>query len=160
MKNIKLYFLIIALEIILLGCTSRPQYQEEYQDEFAEIILTENTFRIEFKGNEYLNKEEVFQCCLIRSAELALANGFQYFIIVDNQKYTDKRTYTEISSNIIKTPPNIIVNTVKSVAHSYDINTETYIHTIICFNEKPINTDNIIYTSKFILDKTRFTQYQ
>ena len=50
---------------------------------YSELRLDESTYRVIFAGNEYTSKETIFQYWFYRCAELTLAKGFDYFVILD-----------------------------------------------------------------------------
>ena len=87
---------VICLSILLVSCSTgyRPLNDSGgYWDE--RIESTSNRFKIGYDGNKWHSdpinrKERVIDLALLRSAEVALENGFKYFIISDSQAYTEK----------------------------------------------------------------------
>jgi hypothetical protein len=88
--------IIVYLSIFLVSCSTgyRPLNDSGgYWDE--RIESTSNRFKIGYDGNKWHSdpinrKERVIDLALLRSAEVALENGFKYFIISDSQAYTEK----------------------------------------------------------------------
>ncbi len=86
---------VICLSILLVSCSTgyRPLNDSGgYWDE--RIESTSNRFKIGYDGNKWHSdpanrKERVIDLALLRSAEVALENGFKYFIISDSQAYTE-----------------------------------------------------------------------
>ena len=86
---------VICLSILLVSCSTgyRPLNDSGgYWDE--RIGSTSNRFKIGYDGNKWHSdpinrKERVIDLALLRSAEVALENGFKYFIISDSQAYTE-----------------------------------------------------------------------
>ena len=86
---------VICLSILLVSCSTgyRPINDSGgYWDE--RIESTSNRFKIGYDGNKWHSdpfnrKERVIDLALLRSAEVALENGFKYFIISDSQAYTE-----------------------------------------------------------------------
>ena len=86
---------VIFLSIFLASCSTgyRPLNDSSgYWDE--RIESTSNKFKIGYDGNKWHSdpinrKERVIDLALLRSAEVALENGFKYFIISDSQAYTE-----------------------------------------------------------------------
>ena len=86
---------VICLTILLVSCSTgyRPLNDSGgYWDE--RIESTSNRFKIGYDGNKWHSdpanrKERVIDLALLRSAEVALENGFKYFIISDSQAYTE-----------------------------------------------------------------------
>ena len=87
---------VIFLSIVLASCSTgyRPRNDSGgYWDE--RIETTSNRFKIGYDGNKWHSdpvnrKERVIDLALLRSAEVALENGFKYFIISDSTAYTEK----------------------------------------------------------------------
>ncbi|MCS5663025.1 MAG: hypothetical protein NZ604_01895 [Flavobacteriales bacterium] len=84
------------LSVLLVSCTTgyRPLGDSGgYWDE--QIEPTNNRFTIGYDGNKWHSnpvnrKERVIDLALLRSAEVALENGFKYFVISDSKVYTEK----------------------------------------------------------------------
>ena len=98
--------LLVLLSISLSSCTT-PSYQKldssvGYWDE--RINQSANTFKIGFDGTEWnrnsaVEQEKVMDYALLRSAEVALDNGFRYFVISENHSYTEKKTTKETETS-------------------------------------------------------------
>ena len=84
------------LSVLLISCTTgyRPLNDSSgYWDE--RIEPSSNKFTIGYDGNKWRSnpvnrKERVMDLALLRSAEVALENGFKYFIVSDSKVYTEK----------------------------------------------------------------------
>ena len=84
------------LSVLLISCTTgyRPLNDSSgYWDE--RIEPSSNKFTIGYDGNKWHSnpvnrKERVMDLALLRSAEVALENGFKYFIVSDSKVYTEK----------------------------------------------------------------------
>jgi hypothetical protein len=85
-----LAFLAIAT---LSGCAT-PYQRQTAMGGYSETQLSENVFTVIFKGNGYTSRERASDFALLRSAEVALENGYKYFIIIDAQNYTKNIAYT------------------------------------------------------------------
>ena len=87
---------VMCLSVFLVSCSTnyRPLNDSGgYWDE--RIESTSNRFKIGYDGNKWHSdpinrKERVIDLALLRSAEVALENGFKYFIISDSSAYTEK----------------------------------------------------------------------
>ncbi len=73
----------------LVGTFLPSEIQQGFIGGFSEVQLDPQTFRVTFKGNEYTSRERVTDFVLLRSAELALAHGFAYFIITESEDYIE-----------------------------------------------------------------------
>ena len=88
--------IVICLSIFLFSCSTgyRPLNDSGgYWDE--RIEFSSNKFKIGYDGNKWHSdpvnrKERVIDLALLRSAEVALENGFKYFVISDSAAYTEK----------------------------------------------------------------------
>ena len=63
---------------------------------FSEQRIEENRFRVTFRGNSLTNRETVENALLFRAAELPVEQGFDHFIVVEND--TEARTSLRGSS--------------------------------------------------------------
>jgi hypothetical protein len=87
---------VICLPIFLVSCATGYQPLNDssgYWDE--QIEPTANRFTIGYDGNKWHSdpvnrKEKIKDLTLLRSAEVALENGFKYFVISDRKAYTEK----------------------------------------------------------------------
>ena len=87
---------VLCLSVLLVSCSTgyRPLNDSGgYWDE--KIESTSNKFKIGYDGNKWHSdpvnrKERVIDLALLRSAEVALENGFKYFVISDSAAYTEK----------------------------------------------------------------------
>jgi len=87
---------VICLPIFLVSCATGYQPLNDssgYWDE--RIEPSSNKFTIGYDGNKWHSnpvnqRERVIDLALLRSAEVALENGFKYFIVSDSKAYTEK----------------------------------------------------------------------
>ncbi len=96
----------VLFSVLLSSCTI-TSYQKidsavGYWDE--SIDQSTDTFKIGFDGAEWnknslVEQEKVIDYALLRSAEIALDNGFRYFLISENQSYTEKKTTNETETS-------------------------------------------------------------
>jgi len=68
----------------LVGCAKAYQ-PKGLSGGFSETQVGENSFNVYFRGNGQTHEERAEDFTLLRSAEVALAHGYQYFIIVDSR---------------------------------------------------------------------------
>ncbi len=131
---------LIAAILILSGCATDYQRQEttlvEWWDGYgySSTQIDTNVFQVTFKGNAYTGRDRANDFALLRSAELALENGYEYFVIIDTQQYSKNSSYTTPTTSTT----NISANT------------------IVCFKEKP---EEFSYNARFI-EKSLKKKYQ
>jgi len=75
--------------VLLAGCATAYQ-KEGLTGGFDEAQLDQNIVRVTFKGNGYTSRERAADLALLRCAEITLADGYQYFAIIDTQQASRK----------------------------------------------------------------------
>lgn len=83
------------------ACTTTPTPYQPYRAEsaggvhggYSDQRLAPNRYRISFHGNELTSRERVENYLLYRAAELAVANGYDWFTIADRHTEHDVETY-------------------------------------------------------------------
>jgi len=152
-------FLLLFL-VFLAGCATSYQ-PKSFSGGYSETRLREDIFKVSFKGNGYTSRERAADFALLRSAELALENGFRYFIIVSSEKDSSVSSYTDPSTS------HTTATAYGSGRHAYgNATTTTYggntyyiskpgaTNTILCFKEKSEN-DALVLEAQFIAKSIR-----
>jgi hypothetical protein len=67
---------------MLIGC-STPYQGQGLRGGYSDTRIDSNTVLVSFKGNGYTGHEKVETYLLRRCAEVTLADGYDYFVIVD-----------------------------------------------------------------------------
>jgi hypothetical protein len=73
--------LTLVIAALLAGCAT-PYQARGLTGGFSDTRLDANTFRVEFLGNAYTARERVETYLLRRAAEVTLAHGFDYFVLL------------------------------------------------------------------------------
>ncbi len=151
MKNL---FIIILVAIFIQGCATAYK-RTGFTGGYSETRLDENVFKVSFRGNGYTGRERVSDFTLLRSAELALENGYKYFVIIDANSYTSNSTYTTPTTSHIAGSAYGYGNSVYGSAtttttggQTYNISKPSSSNTIVCFKEKP--NSGFSYNAEFI----------
>jgi len=87
------YFTLGATILLLAACATATPYGPASQGGgygFSEQRIEGNRFRITFRGNSLTQRETVENSLLFRAAELTVQQGFDHFIVVEND--TEERT--------------------------------------------------------------------
>lgn len=85
---------ILAIAIVFLsGCTATSYQSLNYNGGYSETQLSENIYKVNFKGNGYTSAEQASDFSLLRCADLSLANNFKYFYVLSEQQQTDSQSY-------------------------------------------------------------------
>lgn len=154
----KLIAITIAT-LILQGCATTYQ-KTGFTGGYSETQLDENVFTVFFRGNGLTGRERVADFTLLRSAELTLENGFQYFAIIDANSYTSNSTYT--TPTTFHTTGSAYgtgnyaygsATTRTTGGQTYNISKPSSSNTIVCFKEKPETV--FAYNANFIYKNIR-----
>ena len=71
---------ILLVAIIMQGCATTYQ-SNGYTGGYSETQLDENVFKVSFRGNGFTRKDRTEDFTLLRSAELAIKNGYNYLFM-------------------------------------------------------------------------------
>jgi hypothetical protein len=88
--NFKIVFI---LAVILLSSCATPYQNSGFAGGFEETKISENSYRVSFRGNGYSSSHRAVDFNLLRSAELTVRDGYEYFIVLDGQDSVDKSLY-------------------------------------------------------------------
>ena len=155
---------VICLPIFLVSCATGYQPLNDssgYWDE--RIEPSSNKFTIGYDGNKWHSnpvnqKERVIDLALLRSAEVALENGFKYFIVSDSKAYTEKTrslqgsitsntTASRLKRNASETYQiKVIFKTVNYVELVEDLRTNAVMQSGEFKDYAVYNADLIVYT--------------
>jgi hypothetical protein len=86
-------FTAVCASVALVGCAT-PYQPSGLLGGFSESQLDTDVFRVAFTGNALTPQSAAEEMTLLRSAEMALRNGFGYFIILDAKSRTHTSTVT------------------------------------------------------------------
>lgn len=158
MSNLKIFKApILLLAVILMsGCATGYQAQG-FKGGFSETQLDHNVFVVTFRGNGFTSLETASDFSLLRSAELALQNGYKYFAIIDGQTYLNNSTYTtpttsNTTANAYVSGNNIYGNATTTTygGQTFNISKPNVSNTIFCFKEKPEGV--YVYNAQFLFE--------
>ena len=145
--------------LILQGCATSYQ-KTGLSGGHTETQLDQNVFNVTFQGNGYTSREKVADFTLLRSAELTLEHGFQYFTIIDANSYTSNSTYTTPTTSHTTGSAYVAGNyaygsatTTTTGGQTYKISKPSSSNTIVCFKEKPSAV--FTYNAHFIYKSIR-----
>lgn len=150
------WIILIIAVFIFSGCATKYK-PTGFSGGYSETQLGENVFNVSFRGNGYTSRERASDFTLLRSAELSLHNGFEYFIITNSEKYTNIHTTPKSYS----TSGNIngsSYNATTTQSGGITFRKPSANNTIVCFKEKP-KINDIIYEANFIIKSIK-TKYE
>jgi hypothetical protein len=146
MKKIAFVFLAINL---LTGCVT--MYKPiGLMGGYSDIQLGENIFKVSFRGNGYTRAERAANFCLLRSAEIALENGFNYFVIVESGQSST------ISAFTTPTTTTATGSTTTTTYHgqTYIISKPSSTNMILCYKEKP-DIQGLVFAAEYVSKSIR-----
>jgi hypothetical protein len=145
------------------GCATTYQ-KSGFGGGYSETQLDINVFKVSFRGNRHTDKERVADFTLLRSAELALKNGYQYFAIINSNSHASHSSHTTpITSHTTGSAYDSGgYLTTTTGGQTYHTSKPSSSNTMVCFKEKPESTfsynANFIYksiTEKYDIKKTK-----
>lgn len=154
--------------MLIAGCAT-GYHPSGFTGGYSDMKLQDDIFKVSFRGNGYTGRGKTSDLALLRCAELALENGYKYFVILGENSDVQASTYiTPTTANtqgsIVSTTPvatgggvTVVGNsaaysstTSYSGGETYHINKPSASMTIKCFKEKPENIPTITYDAEQI----------
>ncbi|UYG05742.1 hypothetical protein OCT51_10405 [Halomonas sp. LR3S48] len=153
--------LMLALVVLaIVGCAT-PYQSRGLAGGFSETQLDENVFQVSFRGNTYTSSQRAADFTLLRSAELAIENGYRYFVIVDAERYSQTGAYTTPTTS--HTTGSVYgsghyaygsATTTTTGGQTYFYSKPRSSNTIIMFREQP-ELDGLVYDAEFVARSIR-----
>ena len=152
---------ILALATVLLGGCATTYQPNSFTGGYSETQLGENIFQVSFRGNGYTSRERASDFSLLRSAEVALENGFRYFVIVESEKGSKVGAYTTPTTSYTTGSAYGSGNYAYGSATTTTYGGQTYFiskpratNTILCFKEKP-EINGLVFDAEFVAKSIR-----
>jgi len=146
----------VLLCLGLCGCAT-GYHGKGFTGGYTDMKLQDNIFKVTFKGNGYSSMERAGDFALLRSAEVAIENGYKYFIVLETNSYVKTASFTTPATAQTNGTVNMYGNTGSYSATTYYSGGETFhVHkpttnmTIECFQDKPANVNGMIYDAEQI----------
>lgn len=89
----------IPLFLVLTSCVT-SYHSAGLTGGYSEIITSTDSFLVTFKGNGFTSNEKVIQYALKRASELAIHNGYRYFVLTSSIDQTRSIGYSNTQGNI------------------------------------------------------------
>jgi len=83
---------LIVISILICGC-STPYQPKGALGGYSSYQLSDNTYKVAFKGNQHTKAETVYSYLERRCAEITIDEGYKYFIIYEDSSYIDKTEF-------------------------------------------------------------------
>ncbi|MCP5015892.1 MAG: hypothetical protein GY938_11585 [Ketobacter sp.] len=146
--------IILLAATLIYGCATSYQ-SDGFSGGHSETQLDEQVFKVTFRGNGYTRRERAADLSLLRCAELALQNGYNYFVIIDADSYVSNSTYTTPTTTNTTASAygtgNYAYGTAQSTTYggqTYNISKPSSTNVIYLLKENP--TDVFAYSAKFV----------
>ena len=144
----RLGWAFLAGSLILAGCAT-PYQRKGLMGGYSDKKLKDDTFQVEFKGNNYTDAQMAKDFALLRAAEVTEDNDYRYFVIRDtesNFRNTAGNDTTRIPGSIISIGN---VGVVKDQPKQPKPLSRTFVrYTIQCYKDKPAAADATVYDSE------------
>ncbi|QHJ12172.1 hypothetical protein FX988_02423 [Paraglaciecola mesophila] len=93
--------------LCLFGCSTVPptQYQaavENGDNGYSHVQLSDNQYRVLFKGNKTTDEDDAKNYALLHAAELTTAQGYTWFTIVDSDLDIETKELTRVGPTTTK----------------------------------------------------------
>ena len=132
--------ILSVLLLLLLNACAKPLQPENYAERISTTRLDQDSFLVAYRGSAVARADKIVDLTLLKSAETALENGFNYFVIVKTSESVSTGAYTAADSSVGQ-----VDNYLQDSGYEATIvGDKTYLHadpgavnTIVCFREKP-----------------------
>ena len=136
---------LIVLSFLLTGCLSTNYQSKGLSGGYTETWLSSDAVKVTFNANGYTGRQKAADYSLLRVAELAKLNGFDFFVLIDSS--SDSTSYT--------TPVTYTANTYGSTTYisqsgGWRISKPRSENLAKLLKSKPENFAGIVYEAAFI----------
>lgn len=156
--SVPIFLALSALCVSLTSCAAKyGEYSRWNQTGYSTIRLAQNTFRVRFAGDIFTDRARVVDFALLQCADVALENGYPYFVVVDEkaiQNEFEYKTPERTSGSATVTGNTITGNTVKTGGQIFRMKEVQAENTIMCFKENPGGT-TVLYDAQMISQSIR-----
>ncbi len=146
---------LFIMAMLVSGCATGYQRQG-WTGGYSNLKIQDDIFKVRFRGNAHCGMDRAVDFTLLRCAEVALENGYRYFIIIDEQAGTRTSAYTTPVTAQTYGTANVYGNsnyaqgtysgtTYYSGGQTYIFHKPRTSNTIKCFKEKPENIPTMVY---------------
>lgn len=150
-------FGLASLVLALTGCMT-PYTSDGLLGGYSEVQLSENVWRVSFQGNGYTSRERAVDMAMLRSADLTIQQGYNYFAFSDSKSRTDTvgvgttPTTSYTTGSAYRSGNNVYgsATTTTTGGQAIFISTPTANNTVVMFKNKPENVSGMVYSATFI----------
>lgn len=145
---------VVLLCAFISGCAT-PYKKSGFMGGYSDTKIQDDIFKVKFKGNAFIGRDEVADFALLRCAELTLNNEYKYFIVLDEESYAKTGTFTTPVTS--QTTGQVQAygssgtyqgQTTYSGGQTYSMRKPRTSMMIKCFKEKPDDIQALIYDAE------------
>ncbi len=141
---------LLALAVLISGCATGYQKQG-LMGGYTNMKLQDDIYKVGFRGNAYTRSEKAEDFTLLRCAEVALENGYKYFVTLETKsEVRTTNAWSDTSGSVSGTASNSggFSGTYSGTTYYYAYHKPGTSATIKCFKEKPANIQAQIYDAE------------
>lgn len=157
----KLGIMVLGLCLGVAGCATGYQ-KVGLTGGYSNMKIQDNIFKVQFRGNAYTSREKTEDFALLRCAEVALENGYRYFVVLEEKSSSKKGAYTTPvqantygTVNVYGNSGSYHQNTTVTGGQTHFFSKPSTQTTIQCFKEKPENIPVIVYDAEQVKTNTK-----
>ncbi len=135
--------LSILAAVCLAGC-STPYGDNGLIGGASETQLSATQWQVRFRGNGYTSADKAADFCLLRCADIAIREGYPFFVIVDAGTRVDAQTWEqpgEYQSAVRRTGPNTYQARTTGGPTTWNIRRPTTNNTIVLLKDQTARGD-------------------
>lgn len=86
--------ILAAIGILAVSACATAYQPQGWSGGFSEIPLAADAYQVSVNGNGYTSSSRVNEMGLLRGAELAATNGYNYFVVLNLDQYERQSSFT------------------------------------------------------------------
>lgn len=144
--------LAILIGIIFMSGCATGYKSVRFTGGYSDTKLQDDVYEVSFKGNGYTGRDKAKDFALLRASEVALNNGYKYFVILEGENTTKTQMYTTPVQANTYGNVNMYGNTGTYSGTTHYSGGQTFIAhkpqtslTIKCLKEKPTASEVFVY---------------
>jgi len=151
--------LLITCLIAISGCAT-PYQKLGLRGGYSDREVKEGVYLVNFEGNASLKEKKAWDYALLRSAEIALTHGYQFFIIEESETGKLTRRYMRPSMNATGVVGVTNTSNIYTGAYSGSYSPDSYVETyekpaaqmlIQCYHNFPDGIESVVFNAKQVL---------
>lgn len=87
--------IVMLLAAMLIAGCATPYTNDGLTGGASETQLSTSQWQVRFRGNGYTTPDKAADYCLLRCADIALREGFPFFVLIGENTRVDERRWTQ-----------------------------------------------------------------